>query len=209
MHPVPLVHGLTVGEYAGMLNGEKWLEGGVQCDLEVIRIKGYHHNSLYKVPVRPSPNLPTMESIYLYPSLGLFEGTNVSVGRGTPKPFEWIGRPGLIQGKVKYTPVKIPGVADEPKYENIECNGLLLTDFCNQYLLESKQVYLEWLILMFKSNLPGDKPFFIESSFDRLAGSDVLRKQVIEGLNSQQIRETWQKDLESFGKIRSKYLLYN
>ena len=209
MHPVPLVHGMTIGEFAGMINGENWLSGGNKCDLKVIKIKGYGHHTLYKLPVRPSPNLSTMESVYLYPSLGLFEGTNVSVGRGTPKPFEWIGRPGLGHGSTKYTPIKIPGVADDPPYEGKECRGILLTEFCNHYLKDSKQIYLDWLILFYKSNRKEDGDFFITSSFDRLAGSDQLRLQVIAGKTPEEIRSTWQAGLEKYKTMRKKYLLYD
>lgn len=209
MHPVPLVHGMTVAEFATMINGEKWLAAGAKCDLTVIKLQGYTHQTLYKLPVRPSPNLASMESIYLYPSLGLFEGTNVSVGRGTPKPFEWIGRPGLGHGNTKYTPVKIPGVADDPPYEGKECRGILLTEFCNHYLKDSKQIYLDWLILFYKSNRAEDGDFFITSSFDRLAGSDQLRQQIIAGKSSEDIRATWQEGLEKYKTMRKKYLLYD
>ena len=208
MHPVPLVHGMTVGEFATMINGEKWLTGGAKCELTVIKLQGYTHQTLYKLPVRPSPNLASMESIYLYPSLGLFEGTNVSVGRGTPKPFEWIGRPGLGHGNTKYTPVKIPGVADDPPYEGKECRGILLTEFCNHYLKDSKQIYLDWLILFYKNNRAEDGDFFITSSFDRLAGSDQLRQQIMAGKSSEDIRATWQEGLEKYKTMRKKYLLY-
>ena len=127
----PLVHGMTVGEFATMINGERWLTGGDTCKLTVIKCRNYTHDSMYQLPVRPSPNLPTMESIYLYPSLGLFEGTNVSIGRGTENPFELVGRPlddskpsqGIIppKGWYKFTPKSIPGVSDHPKYEGVTC----------------------------------------------------------------------------------------
>lgn len=209
MHPVPLVHGMTVGEFAQMINGEGWLAGGAKCKLHIISIKGYHHQTRYKLPIKPSPNLPTMESVYLYPSLGLFEGTNVSVGRGTPKPFEWLGRPGQKNGNTIYTPKKIPGVADDPPYEGKECRGILLTEFCNHYLLDSKQIYLEWLPLFFKSNAPENGDFFKNSSFDRLAGSDTLRIQIQEGKTSQQIRDSWKTDLVKYEMMRKKYLIYD
>ena len=208
MHPVPLVHGMTVGEFAQMVNGEKWLMDGNKCNLTVIKMRGYTHQTLYKLPIRPSPNLTSMESIYLYPSLGLFEGTNVSVGRGTPKPFEWLGRPGLMNGTTAFTPKKIPGVADDPPYEGKECKGILLTEFCNHYLLDSKQVYLDWLPLFYKSNTTENGDFFKTSSFDRLAGSDRLRLQIVEGKSTQEIRESWAKDLKSYAIMRQKYLLY-
>lgn len=208
MHPVPLVHGMTVGEFAGMINGEHWLEGGVQCKITVVKIKGYTHQTMYKLPIRPSPNLPTMESVYLYPSLGLFEGTNVSVGRGTPKPFEWIGRPGLDHGSTHFTPKKIPGVADDPPYEGKDCRGILLTEFCNHYLIESKQIYLDWLLLFYKSNRTEDGNFFITSSFDRLAGNDQLRQQIIDGKKPAEIRETWKDDIAKYLVMRNNYVLY-
>lgn len=207
MHPVPLVHGMTVGEFAKMINGEKWLTGGKSCKLNIIKLKNYNHRILYKCKVNPSPNLQTPESIYLYPSLGLFEGTNVSVGRGTPKPFEWIGKPGLSHGSVVFTPKKIPGVADDPPYEGKECKGILLTEFCNHYLIDSKKIYIDWLVLFYKNKSEGES-FFIDSSFDRLAGSDKLRKQIIEGKTSEEIRKTWDKDLEKYNNMRKKYLLY-
>ena len=208
MHPVPLVHGMTVGEFAQMIQGENWLGEGKKCLLKVIKLKGYSHQTMYKLHKKPSPNLPSMESVYLYPSLGLFEGTNVSVGRGTPKPFEWLGRPGLSNGTTKYTPKKIIGVADDPPYEGKECQGILLTEFCNHYLLDSKQVYVDWLLIFYKSNTPENGEFFKTSSFDRLAGSDKLRLQIIEGKTSAQIRETWVDDLKNYEAIRRKYLLY-
>ncbi len=209
MHPVPLVHGLTVGEFAQMIQGENWLANGKKCQLTVIKIKGYTHGSLYKLPIRPSPNLSTQESIYLYPSLGLFEGTNVSVGRGTPTPFEWLGRPGLKNGSTVYTPKKIPGVADDPPYEGKMCRGILLTEFCNHYLLDSKQIYLEWLPLFYKSNTIENGDFFKNSSFDRLAGSDKLRLQIAAGKTSLEIRDSWKADLIKYEIMRKKYLLYN
>ncbi len=208
MHPVPLVHGLTVGEFAQMIQGENWLADGKKCQLTIIKIKGYTHGSLYKLPIRPSPNLSTQESIYLYPSLGLFEGTNVSVGRGTPTPFEWLGRPGLKNGSTVYIPIKIPGVADDPPYEGKSCRGILLTEFCNHYLLDSKQVYLEWLLLFYKSNTIENGDFFKTSSFDRLAGSDQLRLQIVAGKTSLEIRDSWKADLIKYEGMRRKYLLY-
>ena len=155
MHPVPLVHGMTVGEFATMINGERWLTGGDTCKLTVIKCRNYTHDSMYQLPVRPSPNLPTMESIYLYPSLGLFEGTNVSIGRGTENPFELVGRPlddskpsqGIIppKGWYKFTPKSIPGVSDHPKYEGVTCYGLKLSDFANNHIVPNKRIHLDLL----------------------------------------------------------------
>lgn len=208
MHQVPIVHGMTVGEFAQMINGEKWLDGGKSCKLNIIKVKKYNHRILYKCKINPSPNLRTSESIYLYPSLGLFEGTKVSVGRGTPKPFEWLGLPELANGSTVFTPQKIPGVADDPPYEGIECRGILLTEFCNHYLIDSKQLYLDWLILFYK-NSKNDSNFFIKSSFDRLAGTNQLRKQIIEGKTADEIRKTWKNDLENYLIMRKKYLIYD
>ena len=157
MHPVPLVHGMTVGEFATMINGERWLTGGDTCKLTVIKCKNYTHDSMYQLPIRPSPNLPTMESIYLYPSLGLFEGTNVSIGRGTDKPFEVVGVPiddskprkTVIppKGWYVFTPKSIPGVSDHPKYEGVTCNGLEVdSDFAhNDIVVPSKRIHLDLL----------------------------------------------------------------
>ena len=129
MHPIPIVHGMTLGELAKMINGAGWLNNKVQTQLKVIAVENYHHNRIYTLPVKPSPNLPTKASIYLYPSLCLFEGTDVSVGRGTDKPFECFGRPGLEGRKYTFTPKSIPGVAANPPHKGVECSGALLTSF--------------------------------------------------------------------------------
>jgi len=218
MHPVPLVHGMTVGEFATMINGERWLTGGDTCKLTVIKCKNYSHDSMYQLPIRPSPNLPTMESIYLYPSLGLFEGTNVSIGRGTDKPFEVVGVPiddskprkTVIppKGWYVFTPKSIPGVSDHPKYEGVTCKGLLLTSFANDFLVPSKRIYLELLSTMYLNNdvdLNGEyfKPFFT-----KLAGGPALQKQIEDGVSHEDIYKSWQPGLDAFNITRSKYLLY-
>ncbi|MCB9261481.1 MAG: DUF1343 domain-containing protein [Flavobacteriales bacterium] len=207
MHPVPLVHGMTVGEFANMINGENWLTGGTSCQLEVIKCKNYTHDSMYQLPIRPSPNLPTMASVYLYPSLGLFEGTVMSIGRGTEHPFELLGKPNFGQGDFVFTPHKIPGVADEPKFENQECKGFILTEFANTYIKTNKKLYLEWLRLSYQECKTETTPFFI-SSFDKLAGNDVLQKQIKQGLTEAEIRQSWQPKLNEFKELRKKYLLY-
>jgi uncharacterized protein YbbC (DUF1343 family) len=208
MHPVPLVHGMTIGEFAGMINGEGWLTSTDTCQLLVVKCSNYHHKTRYQLPVRPSPNLPTMASVYLYPSLGLFEGTNVSVGRGTDYPFELLGRPGLEPGTFEFTPKSIPGVADKPKYENVACNGILLTEFANTYILTNQRIYLEWLFLFYSSNDDVDNGDFFKSVFSKLAGTDQLRKQIEQGLSSSDIYESWQPGLDAFKPVRKKYLLY-
>ncbi len=206
MHPVPVVHGMTVGEYAQMINGEKWLNNGIQCNLKIIKVQNYTHDSMYKLPVRPSPNLPTMEAIYLYPSLCFFEGTNYSVGRGTNKPFECVGKPGNAIGDYHFTPKSIPGIADHPPQEGKDCKGFLLSKFANNYLKGSGKIYLFCLIDMYKNDTAKTK--FFNDFFDKLAGSDQLRKHITEGKSEGEIRSYWKKDLEKFKIIRKKYLLY-
>lgn len=206
LHPVPIVYGMTIGEYAKMVNGEGWLKNGITCELTVIKIQEYDHNYLYQLPIFPSPNLQTMEAIYLYPSLCLFEGTVVSVGRGTDHPFEIIGRPGFMEGNYKFTPRSIPGVSENPKYKGIECNGFNLKKFCRTYVITYRELYLYWLKGFYDSS-KGKNNYFT-NYFDKLAGTDKLRKQIINGETIENIRKSWQKDLNEFKKIREKYLLY-
>lgn len=206
MHPVPVVHGMTVGEYAKMINGEKWLPKGAQCQLTVIKCKNYTHQVMYKLPIKPSPNLPTMESVYLYPSLCFFEGTDVSVGRGTNKPFESVGKPGFAKGSYEFTPVRIPGVAENPPYMGQKCTGILLTEFGKSFMPLHNGLYLSWLVDFYKES--ADKEKFFNDFFDKLAGTDQLRKQVIAGKTADEIVESWQPALETYKSVRKKYLLY-
>ena len=205
MHKVPVVHGMTVGEYARMVNGEGWLNNGVQCNLKVIKVGNYTHNSYYKLPVPPSPNLPDMNAIELYPSLCFFEGTIISVGRGTGKPFQVIGHPGFTEGDYSFTPVDIPGAAMNPKYEGEKCYGFDLSGFADTIVFE-KRLDLRWLIKMY-DYFKGKDDFF-NSFFDKLAGTANLREQIISGLPEKEIRESWKPGLTGFNKIREKYLLY-
>lgn len=208
MHPIPVVHGCTVGELAGMINGEKWLTGGVECKLKVIPCSNYEHKDLYTLPVAPSPNLPSMASVYLYPSLCWFEGTIVSVGRGTNLPFQCIGYPGNKTGKFHFTPRDIAGVAIDPPHEGKECTGHNLEEFGEFYITASGQLYLDWIAGMYESAV--DKSAFFNSPefFDKLAGSDVLRKQIIAGKSKEDIRKSWQEGLTEYKTMRKKYLLY-
>ncbi|KAB2915622.1 MAG: DUF1343 domain-containing protein [Bacteroidetes bacterium] len=206
MHPVPVVHGMTVGEYAKMINGEKWLPKGAQCQLTVIKCKNYTHQVMYKLPIKPSPNLPTIESVYLYPSLCFFEGTDVSVGRGTNKPFESVGKPGFTKGSYEFTPVRIPGVAETPPYMGQKCTGILLTEFGKSFMPLHNGLYLSWLVDFYKES--ADKEKFFNDFFDKLAGTDQLRKQVIAGKTADEIVESWQPALETYKSVRKKYLLY-
>lgn len=205
MHPVPLVHGMTIGEYARMINGERWLKGGVQCDLTVIPCTGYDHATYYTLPVKPSPNLPNMAAVYLYPALGLFEGTPVSVGRGTDKPFQCIGFPGCTLGDYTFTPRSMSGAA-KPPYEGQTCNGLDLASFGEVYSRADPRLNLEWLIGMY--NASPDRSGFFNNFFDKLAGGSALRTAIVAGRTEQDIRAVWHKDLETFREMRKAYLLY-
>lgn len=206
MHPIPIVHGMTLGELAKMINGEHWLAKGITCDIEVIPCFNYNHTHYYEPPVAPSPNLQTIESIYLYPSLCLFEGTDVSVGRGTPKPFEIIGRPGFEKGTVSFTPKSIKGVAENPPYKGIECKGFELTNFSRNYILNSKRIYLYWLVGFYE--MSKDTSTFFNPMFDKLAGTDQLRKQIQEHKSAEQIYKSWEPGLRKFIALRQKYLIY-
>lgn len=206
MHPVPVVHGMTVAEYAQMINGQKWLPKGIQCTLYPIKCIGYTHSTLYHLPIKPSPNLPTMESIYLYPSLCFFEGTDVSVGRGTDKPFEVIGRPNFAKGSYEFTPQRIAGVAENPPYMGQKCQGVLLTEFGRSFIPLNNRLYLVWLIDFYKE--APDKEKFFNSFFDKLAGTDQLRKQIQAGKTTMEIYQSWELPLRQYNKMRQEYLLY-
>lgn len=203
--PVPVVYGMTPAEYARMVNGEHWLKDGKQCNLLCIPVAGYSHKDLYEVPVKPSPNLPTMASIYLYPSLALFEGTAISVGRGTPTPFEIIGAPGLQNADYTFTPKSVPG-ATHPPYEGQKCTGYNLSDFGTILIKNYQKLYLFWLKGCFK-NYP-DKTKFFNAYFTKLAGTDQLEKQIEKGASDEEIRASWEPALSNFKKIRKRYLLY-
>jgi len=208
MHPIPVVHGLTVGELAQMINSEGWLFDGVKCDLNIIKCENYEHLDLYRLPVKPSPNLPTMESIYLYPSLCFFEPTQVSIGRGTDLPFQVIGYPGNDLGTTTFTPTSIPGVVENPKYENEICSGSKLQDFGSFYFFTSRELYLAWLVGYY-NHYPNKEEFFSsESFFDKLAGTNSLRQQITEEKSVEDIRSSWQPELDKFKLVRKKYLLY-
>ncbi len=205
MHPVPVVHGMTVGEYAMMINGEGWLKGGVKCDLTVIKCKNWNHNDHYELPVKPSPNLPDQVSVYLYPSLCFFEGTVISCGRGTPYPFQVYGSPELPDRGFSFTPESMPG-AKNPPYLGVKCYGTDLRNAIAARLVPRSGLNLEWLIGAY-SDYPDKKNFFT-SYFDVLAGGPVLREQIQKGMTAKQIRATWKEGLVKFSRIREKYLLY-
>ena len=199
MHPVPIVYGMTIGEYAKMINGEKWISQ--KCNLKVIKLIGYSHDSHYDLPIKPSPNLPNSRSINLYPSLCLFEGTNISVGRGTNFPFQHFGSP-YIKSNYSFTPKSGKG-SKFPKHENKRCYGSDLR-FQVNYM---NNINLVWLINCY-NECPNKEDFF-NSFFDKLAGNEKLRKQIYEGKETSEIINSWQKDLNKFKKIRAKYLMYD
>lgn len=207
MHPVPVVYGMTIGEYARMINGEKWLANGVQCDLEVVTLEGYTHETRYELPVAPSPNLQNKKSILFYPSLCFFEGTNVSVGRGTDHPFEMYGAPGLLDGDYTFTPHAIPGVSENPPFKDQECRGELLASVCIDWNAPGS-LNLFFLLNAYH-NYPDKANFFLKNNFfDKLAGTAVLRQKIIAGATEEEIRASWQPALDEFKSLRSKYLLY-
>lgn len=206
MHPVPIVHGMTIGEYAQMINGEKWLANGIQCKLTVIPIRNYTHEMEYSLPIKPSPNLPNDKAINLYPSLCLFEGSNVSVGRGTNNQFQVIGTPYFFLKRHYYsfTPQPNQG-AKYPKHQDKECHGYDLTENKKLNLLNLKWlIEFHWANKKYKPN-----ELFFNDFFTKLAGTKKLQQQIEQGLPENQIKATWQEGLKAFKIIRSKYLIYN
>jgi uncharacterized protein YbbC (DUF1343 family) len=206
MHPVPVVYGMTIGEYAVMVNEEGWLSNGMICDMNIIPMENYTHSTPYQFPVKPSPNLTNMNAVYLYPSLCFFEGTTVSVGRGTDHPFEVFGHPALKGFIFSFKPKKMPGMSNNPLYKDEVCFGLDLRDFYKTHPKMSGRINLSWLFMAYK-NL-GSLPSFFNDYFDKLAGSSLLREQIIMNIPEKEIRETWEPGLTEFKNIRNKYLMY-
>jgi len=204
MHPIPVVYGLTIGELAGMINGEGWLSKGIQCDLTVIPCADYARGQAYSMPVSPSPNLANDHAILMYPSTCFFEGTVLSEGRGTTIPFEVYGHPEL-PGRFSYTPESIPGVARNPKFEGQLCHGEDLSSFTP---VEGwTRIHLKFLLEAYEA-FPRKEEFFTKY-FNTLAGCDTLRKQVEAGWDEGRIRASWQDELEQYKEKRSKYLIYD
>lgn len=199
MHPIPIVHGLTLGEFAQMINGEGWLEQGIQCDVRVVKTEGYTHKNSYNLPVRPSPNLPNAIAINLYPSLCLFERTVVSIGRGTELQFQIYGHP-LFEGDFSFTPQPNFG-AKYPKLEGEKCLGKNLQQ--HPYL---ERFEIKWLLETY-AQFPEKESFFM-SRFAYLAGTEQLEKQIKNGWTENAIRASWEPQLSHFKKLREKYLLY-
>ena len=202
MHPIPIVYGLTIGELASMINEEGWLKDGLKCNLEVIPLKNYTHQTIYELPHKPSPNLTNRQAVALYPSLGLFEGTIMSVGRGTGYPFQVIGYPDKTWGKFSFIPVGMPGMATSPKYQDKVCYGIDLRD-----TLPSSFINLSYLLHFYKLAKEHNIPFF-EKSFDLHVGNTTLRQQIEAGLSEKEIRASWQADLNRYKILRKNYLLY-
>ena len=211
VHKVPVVYGMTIGEYGQMINGEKWLKNGIKCDLTIIPLENYTHTSEYNLPIKPSPNLPNATSINLYPSLCFFEGTTISVGRGTDKQFQIVGSPHLKLKKFnfEFTPKPNEG-ATYPKHKGKTCYGY---DLRNEEKLN--KIQLKWLIDFYKDyssfkNAQGYpyKETFFNSFFTKLAGTKKLQQQIEQGVSETEIRKTWENDLNDFQKIRKHYLLY-
>ena len=201
MHPIPIVHGLTIGEYAQMINGSFWLKDSIQCNLTVQEMKYYTHSLPYDLPVKPSPNLPNRQSISLYPSLCLFEGTAISVGRGTNLQFQIIGSPLLDSCSYSFSPSSQSG-AKYPKHESLKCCGWNLS----KYEIDNG-INLSYLIECFNQYNSKGIPFF-NSFFDKLAGSNVLRVLIEAGWSEAQIKETWQEGLQLYKEQRLNYLIY-
>lgn len=204
MHPIPVVYGLTIGELAGMINGEGWLSNGVKCDLEVVSCTNYSHSTSYSLPVSPSPNLSNDHAIRLYPSTCFFEGTVLSEGRGTPMPFEVYGHPNL-EGDFVFTPRVISGVSGKPKFLDQLCRGTDLRDVVPQQ--GWSRIHLRWLLDAYKK-FPEKSEFFIPY-FEKLAGTKELRRQIEAGWDETEIRASWQKEVNDYLEKREDYLIYD
>ena len=203
MHQVPVVYGMTIGEYGKMVNGEGWLKNGVRCNLTVIPINNYNRNAIYELPVKPSPNLPNWEAVYLYPTLCFFEGSIVSVGRGTDTPFQIFGHPNM-RGEYSFTPQSKSG-ASKPLLEGQRCRGENLADYAHGYAYNEKQLQLDWIINAY--NQLSDKEFFT-NYFRLLSGDKQMQRDIENGLSADEIRASWKNEIDNFKKIRSKYLIY-
>ena len=202
MHPIPVLHGMTIGEYAKMINGEQWLKNKVSCDLKVIEMNNYKRNMVYNLPIKPSPNLPNAQSINLYASLCLFEGTKVSVGRGTAQQFQIYGAPFLPKTNFSFIPKPNEG-AKYPKHENKVCNGY---DLSKESRLN--KINLGYILKAYQLTKDKENFFLKNGFFTKLAGTELLQLQIESGKNEDAIRASWDKDLNTFKLIRKKYLIY-
>jgi uncharacterized protein YbbC (DUF1343 family) len=201
MHPIPIAHGLTIGELAQMINGEGWLKDKKKCELNVIKMVNYRHDDSVSLPIKPSPNLPNNHAVRMYPYMCLFEGTALSIGRGTDNPFEFVGHPSLKNQPFTFTPIDKPEMSMDPKLEGQKCNGLDL-----RKEKPERKISLTHLIDLYKQ-FPDKTKFFIPY-FDKLAGTPELKEQIAKGMTEEQIRASWQNELDAYKMIREKYLLY-
>lgn len=203
-HKIAMVHGLTVGELANMINGEEWLEDGAQCELTVIPVQNWDHTMMYELPVVPSPSLPNYLSVRLYPSLCLFEGTDISVGRGTDFPFQVVGFDDPVYGNFSFIPTEKEGMV-----KHVEGKGQAMYGLDLRQLDPDQQTFTLQYVLDFYKKMPDKSQFFARADFfDKLAGTDELRKQIIAGMTEEEIRASWQSDLDAYKQMRKKYLLY-
>lgn len=214
MFPIPISHGMTIGEFAQMINGEGWLAGGVKCTIKIIPVANYNHDMPYTLPVKPSPNLNTQQSVMLYPSTCLFEGTALNHGRGTYFPFAVLGSPGL---KDKYTfsftPVGIPGMAETPLYMNQVCYGLDLRNYDVEKLRKTKKINIQWMKELYKA-YPNKESFFDYKqskeigNIDFRTGDSRFKQQIIDDVPEEEIRKSWEPGLSRYKELRKKYLMY-
>jgi uncharacterized protein YbbC (DUF1343 family) len=214
MYKIPITHGLTMGEFAKMINGEGWLPGKLQCKLRIIKVEDYNHDDPYILPVLPSPNLNTQQSIMLYPHICMFEGTIISQGRGTYMPFTVLGAP-LLKGKYAFSfrPQSIKGMSETPLHQDQDCYGIDLRNYDVETLRKSRQVNLKWLIDLYKAYPVKDKFFDMSQSkqigsFDKLTGTENLKKQIVAGVSEVDIRKSWEPGLSDYKVMRKKYLIY-
>jgi uncharacterized protein YbbC (DUF1343 family) len=214
MFPIPIAHGLTIGEFAQMINGEGWLPNKLQCKIRVIKIANYNHDLSYALPVFPSPNLNSQQSILLYPSTCMFEGTILSQGRGTYIPFTVLGAPAL-KGKYDFSfkPVSIEGMSETPLHQNEDCFGLDLRKYDTSILRKSRQINLSWMMELYKAYPMKDKFFDKTQSkqmgdINKLAGTEKFKQQIMDGVSEVEIRKSWEPGLSDFKVLRKKYLIY-
>lgn len=207
MQPIPVVHGMTVAEYAQMINEEGWMENGVKCNLSYISCLNWDHRKYYDLPIKPSPNLPNMTSVYLYPSLCFFEGTVMSIGRGTDFPFQVYGHPKYEATGFSFSPRSIEGASVKPKYKGEVCNGVDLSTLPGSFFKDNSGIILHWIIDAY-DQLKDEGDFF-NAYFVKLAGTKKLQEQIENGVSANTIRAGWKVDLQKFQEIRKKYLLYS
>lgn len=214
MYKIPISHGLTIAEFAQMINGEGWLPNKMKCKLKIIKVADYDHDTPYVLPVMPSPNLNTQQSVMLYSSICLFEGTIISLGRGTYMPFTVLGAP-LLKGKYNFSfkPQSLKGMSETPLHQDLECYGIDLRKFDTKIFHTTKKISLQWLIDMYKAYPDKEKFFDMSQSkqmndINKLSGTENLKKQIIAGVSEAEIRKSWEPGLSSYKTTRNKYLLY-